>query len=239
MKTNDPIESWLFDVRKAPLFAAYGPKSRSRVAMDMYHRSIAIHFAGGASESFTPFARIVNSYDTSRAVRLEVGFIRAICSNGMIIHEATNQITAAHTVEDIRALKEKRPFDGMKSLTRQFEETLSDFRAVPVTPEEGMEITRRVMDWPILPDKPAARTIADQAELDAELAKRNKSQCLQAGEDGGDLPGARPPKPIPIALAGAGGVFDRVASISNERSQPSRRFQSPIRSCASRRLINR
>ena len=229
MKTNDPIESWLFDVRRAPLFAvypgkdgkpmqipvwrrdaliaadtgevvgivgngyklltnqdalslcrtfcraafpdtgdsdwifsaAYGPRSRSRVSMDLYHRSISINFAGGASEAFTPFARIVNSFDTSRAVRLEVGFIRAICSNGMIFHEATNQITAAHTVEDIRALKEKRPFDGMKTLTRQFEDTLSDFRAVPVTPEEGMEITRRVMDWPILPDKPAARTIAD------------------------------------------------------------------------------
>jgi hypothetical protein len=250
MKANYPLESWLFNVKKAPLVAlvqerdgalaqvpvarrnaliaadtgevvgivgndyklftnqealdlcrsfcreafpdtsdsdwmfaaAHGPASRSRVALDLFHRSCAIHFGGSFNaEDFTPFVRITNSYDASRAVRLDVGFMRGLCSNGMIFHEAVAKIMASHTDEGIRRLKFARPFEGMAALTAQFETTVSDLRSVEVTPDQGLDIARRVIDWPVLPDEPSPRMVIDQAALDADLRKRNNRYFQELG----------------------------------------------------------
>jgi hypothetical protein len=162
--------------------AAHGPASRSRVAMDLFHQSCAIHFAGGfAAEAFTPFVRITNSYDASRAVRLDVGFMRGMCSNGMIFYEAVAKIMASHTEEGIRRLKFSHPFEGIESLTRKFESSVSALRAVVVSPDQGLEIARRVIGLPDLPEKPTPRMVADQETLDADLCRRRNRYFNELG----------------------------------------------------------
>jgi len=153
--------------------AAHGPENRSWVAMDLFHRSCTIHFGGGySSEDFTPFVRVTNSYDASRAVRLDVGFMRGICSNGMIFSEEAAKILASHTDEGISRLKIAHPFEGMATLIKQFGETVAEVRAVAVTADEGAEIARRVIGWPTLTDKATARQCADQRVLDDDLNTR-------------------------------------------------------------------
>ncbi len=156
--------------------AAHGPASRNWVAMDLFHRSCAIHFGDGySSEEFTPFVRVTNSYDASRAVRLDVGFMRGMCSNGMIYSEDAAKILASHTEVGIRQLKMSHPFEGMAVLVKQFGETISDVRAVAVTADEGADIARRVIGWPTLADKATPRQRADQLRLDEDLdSRRNR-----------------------------------------------------------------
>lgn len=159
-------EEWVFR-------AAHGPASRSWVAMDLFHRSCAINLGGGfATEDFTPFVRVTNSYNASRAVRLDVGFMRGMCSNGMIFSEEAAKILASHTDEGISRLKFSHPFEGMAALVKQFGETVADVRAVAVTPDEGAEIARRVIGWPVLTDKATPRQRDDQRILDANLDAR-------------------------------------------------------------------
>jgi hypothetical protein len=87
--------------------AAHAPADRAWAAMDLFHRSCAVHFEVGLpSEDFTPYLRVTNSYDASRAVRLDVGFMRGICSNGMIFAEAAARVVAPHTPEGIRRLRD-------------------------------------------------------------------------------------------------------------------------------------
>ena len=153
--------------------AAHGPASRSWVAMDLFHRSWAINLGGGGvSEDFTPFVRVTNSYNTSRAVRLDVGFMRGMCSNGMIFTAEAAKILASHTDEGIRHLKISQPFASMAALIKQFGETVADVRAVDVTPDEGAEIARRVIGWPVLPNEPTRIQREDQQMLDADLVAR-------------------------------------------------------------------
>jgi hypothetical protein len=142
----------------------------------IFHRSCAINLGGGlASEDFTPFVRVTNSYNASRAVRLDVGFMRGICSNGMIFSAEAAKILASHTDEGIQHLKMVHPFASMAALTKQFEETVAAVRAVDVTPDEGAEIARRVIDWPVLTDKATPRQHEDLRVLDADLvARRNR-----------------------------------------------------------------
>jgi len=55
----------------------HGPGTRSWAAMDILHRTHAMNLwgnEGGASETFTPFVRITNSYNGSRALRIDVGY---------------------------------------------------------------------------------------------------------------------------------------------------------------------
>ena len=163
---------------------AHGPTSRSWVAMDLFHRSCAINLGGGlASEDFTPFVRVTNSYNTSRAVRLDVGFMRGMCSNGMIFSEEAAKILASHTDEGIRRLKITHPFEGMAALIKQFGETVAEVRAVKVTSEEGAEIARRVIGWPVLPDKATPRQRAEQHLLDADLLTRRNQYFRELGEN--------------------------------------------------------
>ena len=151
---------------------AHGPESRSWVAMDLFHRSFSINVGRLFTESFTPFVRVTNSYNASRAVRLDVGFMRGLCSNGMIFTEEAAKILASHTDEGIRRLQFSRPFDGMAELVKQFEDAVSDVRSIDVTPEQGAEITRRVIRWPSLPKDPTPAQMDDQWQLDADLAQR-------------------------------------------------------------------
>lgn len=68
----------------------HGPGTRSWAAMDIHHRAHAMNLwgnEGGASETFTPFVRITNSYNGSRALRIDVGFLREHCSNGAIFEQ--------------------------------------------------------------------------------------------------------------------------------------------------------
>ena len=159
-------DEWIFR-------AAYGPESRSWVAMDLFHRSCAINLGGGlATEDFTPFVRVTNSYNASRAVRLDVGFMRGMCSNGMIFSEEAVKILASHTDEEITRLTFSHPFEGMAALIKQFGETVADVRGVVMTPDQGAEIARRVIGWPVLSEKATTRQRDDQQMLDADLVAR-------------------------------------------------------------------
>ena len=162
--------------------AAHGPASRGWVAMDLFHRSCAINLGGGfATEDYTPYVRVTNSYNASRAVRLDVGFMRGMCSNGMIFSEDAAKILASHTDEGISRLKFSHPFEGMAALVKQFGETVADVRAVAVTPDEGAEIARRVIGWPTLTDKATHRQRDDQRALDADLDARRDRYFREIG----------------------------------------------------------
>ncbi len=77
------------------LVEGHGPGTRSWAAMDIHHRSHAMNLlgiSGGSSEIFTPFVRITNSYNGSRALRIDVGFLREQYSNGVIFEQETTTL---------------------------------------------------------------------------------------------------------------------------------------------------
>lgn len=104
---------------------AHGPGTRSWAAMDIHHRAHTMNLwdNGGHSEIFTPFVRITNSYNGSRALRIDVGFLRKHCSNGVIFEQEAATLTVPHTRQGIHSLKVARPFAGMAALSEEFRET--------------------------------------------------------------------------------------------------------------------
>jgi hypothetical protein len=152
----------------------HGPGTRSWAAMDIHHRAHAMNLMGngGPSETFTPFVRITNSYNGTRALRIDVGFLREHCSNGVIFEQEAATLTVPHTRQGIHSLKVARPFAGMSALREEFSKTLAGVHSVGITREEGRTLVRQVTGWPQLPEDPQPWERDEQAKLDADLETR-------------------------------------------------------------------
>ena len=164
----------------------HGPGTRSWAAMDIHHRAHAMNLwgnEGGASETFTPFVRITNSYNGSRALRIDVGFLREHCSNGVIFEQEAATLTVPHTRQGIHSLKVARPFAGMAALRDEFRKTLAAVRAVAITPEQGRTLVRQVTGWPQLAEESKPWERDEQAKLDADLETRLHGYFEEIGEN--------------------------------------------------------
>jgi len=163
----------------------HGPGTRSWVAMDIHHQAHAMNLwgNGGASETFTPFVRITNSYNGSRALRIDVGFLREHCSNGVIFEQEAATLTVPHTRQGIHSLKVARPFAGMSALRDEFSKTLASVRAVGITPKEAGKLVRHVIGWPNLPENPKSWERDEQAKLDTDLETRLSGYFDQLGQN--------------------------------------------------------
>ena len=127
---------------------------------------------GGLSEVFTPYVRITNSYNGTRALRVDVGFLRKHCGNGVIFEQQAATLSVPHTRQGIRTLKVARPFTGMAALREKFANALAGERAVAVTQDQALQLVRLVIGWPKLSEDPKAWELSDQTRLDADLETR-------------------------------------------------------------------
>jgi hypothetical protein len=164
----------------------HGPGTRSWTAMDIHHQAHNMNLwgnDGGASEIFTPFVRITNSYNGSRAVRIDVGFLRKHCSNGVIFEQEAATLTVPHTRQGIHSLKVAHPFAGMSALCEEFGKTLAEVRAVAMTPDEARQLVRQVTGWPKLQENPQPAESEEQEKLDADLESRLHGYFSELGEN--------------------------------------------------------
>jgi len=153
----------------------HGPGTRSWAALDIHHKAHAMNLLdipGGPSEVYTPYVRITNSYNGTRALRIDVGFLRKHCGNGVIFEQQAATLSVPHTRQGIRTLKVARPFVGMTALREKFANALASVRAVALTPDQALQLVHLVIGWPKLPETPKAWEEIDQTKLDADLESR-------------------------------------------------------------------
>ena len=163
----------------------HGPATRSWAAMDIHHQSHAMNLMGngGPSDIFTPFVRITNSYNGTRALRIDVGFLREHCSNGVIFEQEAATLVVPHTRQGIHSLKVARPFEGMGELREKFRNTLAGIRGFAIGLDDARPLVRAVIGWPKLPENPKAWETADQAALDKDLDTRLQHYFGELGEN--------------------------------------------------------
>jgi hypothetical protein len=163
----------------------HGPATRSWAAMDIHHQSHAMNLMGngGPSDLYTPFVRITNSYNGTRALRVDVGFLREHCSNGVIFEQEAATLTVPHTRQGIHSLKVARPFEGMSELREKFRNTLAGIRGVAIGLDDARQLVRTVVGWPTLPENPKPWETADQTALDNDLNARLDRYLAELGEN--------------------------------------------------------
>lgn len=120
---------------------AHAPTTMGSCRIDLVHPASAVNFeipgAYDEPEKYGPFVRVTNSYNRSRALRFEIGFIRWICSNGMILPDASIQFGFNHNT---RKIPERVRFEVKKDSFKQLRERFQSFLAPLLECEVPLEL---------------------------------------------------------------------------------------------------
>ena len=81
------------------------PATGSCCFIDLRLRTSTLDFRGLPGDSrpevYGPFVRVVNSYNRSRALGFDIGYLRKACSNGLVVHDALIRFRMNHHKRDI------------------------------------------------------------------------------------------------------------------------------------------
>lgn len=80
------------------IFNVDAPSTASYCHIDLVHKNYIMNLWDEKKQSdvYIPYIRITNSYNTSRALRFDIGFCRKICFNGVIFESETIKFTFSH-----------------------------------------------------------------------------------------------------------------------------------------------
>lgn len=76
-------------------YKVISPKSHASTHIDLIHESV--DFKMWEQETWLPFLRISNSYNRSVALSYEIGFVRKLCSNGVLFNKKSIKLKYFHT----------------------------------------------------------------------------------------------------------------------------------------------
>jgi hypothetical protein len=86
-------------------FRIVAPKSLASVHIDLIHKDV--NFNVWEQETWLPFIRITNSYNRTHALSFEVGFVKKLCSNGVLFNKKTMKLKYTHDKnKEIRLLND-------------------------------------------------------------------------------------------------------------------------------------
>lgn len=136
--------------REWRILQAHAPKTMGNCRIDLVHPASAVNFevpgVHDEPEKYGPFVRVTNSYNRSRALRFEIGFIRWICENGLIVPDSSIRFGFDHNT---RKISERVRFevkkDSFKQLRQRFQSFLAPLRECKVPLELFVPATLAVL----------------------------------------------------------------------------------------------
>ena len=138
------------------LFNIILPQTRSFCHVDFIHKGHAV--TPFDKDNWWPFLRVTNSYNKTKPLRFDLGFCRAICTNGVIFGREHIVFKYYHTNEQFDAKATfKVDTSRLKALETTFIEQMHNLKRFYVSPEHmlalackafGIEITDETMQKP-------------------------------------------------------------------------------------------
>lgn len=178
-------------------------KSLSYAQIDLVHRAHIMNLVGsgwGPNEQFSPMIRVINSFNTSRALRFDFGLLRRYCSNGVILEEQVAQVRANHERRALRQLRASTRILNLEKEWQSFMGFLESVRDLGLTVEQSLLALEKVLG--IARETPGDKPVRQRArrELWGGIEGRLADYRIEVGKNAyavfntlTDL-AARPPK---------------------------------------------
>ncbi len=133
------------------VFNVSAPATRSFCHIDLIHRAHEIHLL--EREIYLPFVRVTNSYNTTRALRFDVGYCRKICLNGVIFGNRSIRFAFPHSREGMPG----RPnFEAgahmLEALRKSFLGTAERLMGFHVSHDDALALVFRGLGLPLPPE---------------------------------------------------------------------------------------
>jgi hypothetical protein len=116
------------------------PRSLSYASIDLNHRTHVLNLLGLGvmdDDPYTPFLRVTNSFNGSRALRFDFGFMREHCRNGVVFEKDVATVKVAHGAREFARLDVQAATINLAGKWEQFTGFVSKVRALSVTVEDS------------------------------------------------------------------------------------------------------
>jgi hypothetical protein len=127
------------------IFNVIKPETRSYCHIDLIHKKYEVNI--WKTEVFLPYIRVTNSYNRSRALRFDLGFVRKLCDNGVIFERQAITFKFDHTRQ---AIKDKIDFSGqygkLKALEQQFINYMTGIKDIAVPRPYALPLMVKALD---------------------------------------------------------------------------------------------
>jgi hypothetical protein len=127
------------------IFNVIKPHTRSYCHIDLIHKKYEVNV--WKTEVFLPYIRVTNSYNRSRALRFDLGFVRKLCDNGVIFERQAISFKFDHTRQ---VIKDKIDFKGqygkLKALEQQFVNYMTGIKDIQVPRLHALPLMVKALD---------------------------------------------------------------------------------------------
>lgn len=170
------------------IFNVLAPATRSYCHIDLVHSGFSMNLWGGSSKPdiYIPFVRVTNSYNTTRALRFDVGFCRKLCLNGTIFEVETVRFIYSHIRHDvgkpIRFDIKKERFDEFK---KKFIASMKALKDLIVPKDKGKDLLNILLRIPREHeiDKTKRGADAEYSKLIEHITKKSDEYFNDMGEN--------------------------------------------------------
>ena len=137
-------------------FRVVAPKSLASVHIDLIHKDVK--FDMWKQETWLPFIRITNSYNRTHSLSFEVGFVKELCSNGVLFNKKTMRLKYNH--ERNRRISLKSDAEKIISFSQYFEKQCSKLHQYEISSDvifpllcRILKISMKIPDERYIPNK--------------------------------------------------------------------------------------
>jgi len=131
-------------------YKVVAPASRASANIDLIHKDV--NFTMWKQESWLPFLRISNSYNRTQALSFEIGFVRELCSNGVLFNKKSMKLKYIHS--NSKALNLQVDAPRIKVVSEIFEKQCTQLRDFKLHPNLMFALVCKIMNVNLeLPDK--------------------------------------------------------------------------------------
>jgi len=122
------------------------PKTRSYCHIDLINENYTLNIWG--NEVYVPFIRITNSYNKSRKLGFEIGFVRKVCDNGVIFESELVSLNYFHYNKSFKnimdCINKDMKLKNLKDIENSFIEYMRNLNEIRIEKKYFTNLTAKI-----------------------------------------------------------------------------------------------
>jgi hypothetical protein len=138
------------------VFRVDAPSTGTHCHVDLIHPAYRMNLLGNGAraELYVPYVRVTNSYNGTRALRFDVGFVRSVCGNGVIFERETIGFSFLHLLREtpVEQFKFRIRAGQFQRLAARFESFVRAMSEAPANEDWSRAVIEDVLGLPSAED---------------------------------------------------------------------------------------
>lgn len=122
------------------------PQTKSYCYIDLINKTYTVNIWD--KEVYVPFIRVTNSYNKSRKLRFEIGFVRKVCDNGVIFERELVSLNYFHCNKSVKNIMEcinkDMKLKKLIDIEKSFIEYMNNLRKIEIEEKYFTNLTAKI-----------------------------------------------------------------------------------------------